>query len=263
MNKYLLLSLLLFLLGVCSCENPHIAKLKKEVEQTNAYCPINGGISGDLLSVTYNQDLNDVKFYWSLNEEYGSLMLLKQNKEYIYSNMKLMLKNSESNAILKDLVAAKASLTLIYKTSSSGKTVTFNLSNEELEKIYNSPTITEKEIAQLRIANSVAIQNEACPQKIDEGMYIEKTEIVDDYLVYYCSMDESIYSINQMKSSISEMYRGVREYLKSTISDPSMKKDIENLITLKMGFQYRYYGKTTKNFIDVKITPEELKTYTR
>lgn len=254
-----LLPILLF--GLFSCENPDITKLKKEVEQTNAYCPINGGINGDLLSVTYNKDLNDVKFYWSMDEELGSVMLLKQNKEYIYSNMKLLLQNSKSNILFKDIVAAKANLTLVYKTSSSGKTIKFNLSNEELEKIYNSPPMNKTDISKLTIANSIAIQNEACPQKLDEGMYIQKVEIVDDYLVYYCSLDENIYSITQLKKSVIEVNQGVREYFQSMLNDPSMKRDIENLILLKIGCQYRYYGKTSKKFIDVKISPDELKTY--
>ena len=73
MKKIIQIStILIFLLGLYACEKPSVTRLKKEVERTNSYCPINGGISGDLLSVKYNQDLNDVKFYYSLNEEYGS-----------------------------------------------------------------------------------------------------------------------------------------------------------------------------------------------
>ena len=191
-------TILLSLIAMTSCEDANVTKLKKEIHSADAMCPISYGLGGDLISIKYHEKDNTVLMYYSLNEEMSSHVFLKQNKDNMLKQFRLSLSHGDSQQMLKDIVNAKASLMVIYKTPSTGKTIKFSLPYEELKEIKNNP-LSEIEVKRMVLENSIAMQNSALPSKVDEGMVQTKVSIVDENVVYYYQMDEDLYDIKAMQ----------------------------------------------------------------
>ena len=256
----LIITLVISLLSITNCENGNVTKLQKEIHSVDAVCPISYGLSGDLLSIKYHEKDNMVLMYYSLNEEMSSHVFLKQNKDNMMKQLRLSLSHDKSRQMLKDMVNAKASLMVIYKTPSTGKTIKFTLPYEELKEIKDNP-LSETEVKRMILDNSVAMQNSSMPMKVDEGIVQTKVAIVDDNLVYYYEMDEDIYDMKVLKKMPAELKDGIREELKNMRRDPTMQRELQMLNALGMGYMYRYYGRTSKDYVDVIFTPNELSSY--
>lgn len=256
----LLLAILVALVSLTGCEDANVKKLKKEIHAADAVCPISYGLGGDLISIKYHEKNNTVLMYYSLNEEMSSHVFLRQNKENMLKQFRLSLSHDSSQQMLKDMVNAKASLLVIYKTPSTGKTIKFSLPYEELKEIKDNP-LSETEVKRMILENSVAMQNSSMPMKVDEGMVQTKVAIVDDNLVYYYEMDEDLYDIKALKKMPVELKDGIREELKNMRRDPTIQRELQMLNALGMGYMYRYYGKTSKDYVDVVFTADELERY--
>ena len=253
-------TILLSLIAMTSCEDANVTKLKKEIHSADAMCPISYGLGGDLISIKYHEKDNTVLMYYSLNEEMSSHVFLKQNKDNMLKQFRLSLSHGDSQQMLKDIVNAKASLMVIYKTPSTGKTIKFSLPYEELKEIKNNP-LSEIEVKRMVLENSIAMQNSALPSKVDEGMVQTKVSIVDDNVVYYYQMDEDLYDIKAMQKMPEELKDGIRQELKNMRKDPTIQRELQLLNALGMGYMYRYYGKDSKEYVDVIFSPEELSKY--
>ena len=83
-------AILLSLIAMTSCEDANVTKLKKQVASLNALCPINAGVGGDFLSIKYNENDKNVYMYFASNEQFGSQFFLKENRENVLTNLKLM-----------------------------------------------------------------------------------------------------------------------------------------------------------------------------
>lgn len=127
-----------------SCESQAVKNLKKQVEITNAQCPLNGGSGGDLISVKYDEKHNQVAFYWSINEDFATIDFLRTSEEDVRNQIKLMFQDNSAREMLKELIKAGASLNLVYKSPSTGKTAQFLLSLEDLKDIQNAKEYIEE-----------------------------------------------------------------------------------------------------------------------
>ena len=175
-----IISVILLLITATSCEDGNVTKLKREVAVANASCPVSLGIAGDLVSIKYYDKDNTVLLYYSVNEELSGGIFLKKNKEVMQKQFRLLFSNPESAEMLKDIVNAKAGVTIVYKAPSTGKTVKYSLSYEELKEIKNNP-LSSQELNRMIIETKVEVENSRCPFKSDEGMVTAKVAIVDDY----------------------------------------------------------------------------------
>lgn len=226
----------------------------------NAVCPINYGSAGDLISIKYQEEHNTVLMYYSLNEEYSSHVFLKQNKNNMMKQFRLSLSNDNSRQMLKDMVNAKASLMIIYKSPSSGKSIKFTLPYDELKEIKEHP-LSESEIMRMMLENSVAMQNSSLPKKYDNGIVLTKVSIVDYKLIYYYEMDENIYNLTDIKNSQAELEDDMKEDLIDMQTDRKVQQDLKTLNALNMGYMHRYYGNSSKKFVDVELSSDELSRY--
>lgn len=252
-----LIAILIALVSLTSCEDGNVTKLKKEIAVANASCPVCLGIAGDLVSIKYYDKDNTVLLYYSVNEELSGGIFLKKNKGVMQKQFRLLFSNQESAEMLKDIVNAKAGVTIVYKAPSSGKTVKYSLPYEELKDIKNNP-LSSQELNRMIIETKVEVENSRCPFKSDEGMVTAKVAIVDDYIVYYYEMDESMTDIKEMKRKQSQYKEYMAGELKKLRRDPTIQRELQMLVPLGMGYQYRYYGNKSKEYVDVIFTPEEL-----
>lgn len=245
-----------------SCEDRYVTNLKKQVKIANASCPINYGIGGDLLSMKYDEKGNQVLMYFSVNEDIAGGIFLKENQENVKKQLRLSFSNNEAKQIVKDIVNAKSGITAIYKTPSTGKTVKISLSYDELKDIKDN-SMSQDEINRMMIQNKVAVDNARCPFQSDEGMITAKVAIVDDYIIYYYQLDEEIYDIKEMKRNQEIVKQTMADELKKMRKDPTMQRELRLITSLGMGYQYRYFGDKSKDYVDIIFIPEELRKYLR
>ena len=76
-------------------------------------------------------------------------------------------------------------------------------------------------------------------------------------------MDESLFDMKEVKRHQNELKENVREALKSMRNDLTMQNELQMLVGQNIGYQYRYYGNKSKEYVDVIFTPEELSKYIR
>lgn len=241
---------------VTSCENENEKRLKREIKAADSQCPANMGMMGDMLSVKYDEKAKDVLVYFSINEEIVSIEALKNNEQMTLQSTKLSFSKGESREMLRDMINAGASLSIIYKSASTGKNFKVHLSLDDLKEIEQSP-MTERDVNKLLIENQLAIENSRCPYIIDEGMEMVKAYDDGANIVYDCRIDEDLYDMSSLKYAQAE----IKQNMKDIFKDPLMKKSFNTIKSLGKGLIYHYYGDTSGESIDIAFTNAELNRY--
>lgn len=259
-SAFKILNILLFSILLFSCENGNVTKLRREVGKLNAICPISAGVAGDFLSIKYNEKEGIVYMYFASNEEYGSQFFLKESRENLRTNLKLMFQKDNYYQFLKDMVNAQASLILTYKIPSTGQSTSFKIPYEELKEIKNNP-ISPRERDRIILENQISIENARCPYEIEEGLKMIKNELVDDNIVFYIQVDEDIYNFKEWENSSNEIKDFTSQNFKDLKRDPTMQNHLKLLTSAGIGYHYRYFGSKTKKYVDVIFTPQELANY--
>lgn len=250
------------LLLLAGCVDGNKTKLKKEIAVANVDCPINMGIIGDLLSIKYQEKENRIIMYYSINEEVGGGVFLQKNKEKLHQQFRLSFSKSESQQMLKDIVNAKASVLMVYKAPSSGKTTKFELPYEELKELQTNP-MSDHDIQRIMIVNKIDVENARCPYKSDEGMTTTKVALVDNFIVYYYEMDESLYDMEDIRRQASYLKEADESNLKNMNNDLYIQNELKLLVNQNIGYKYRYYGNKSKKYVDIDFTSDELSKYLR
>lgn len=255
-------TILLTLIATSSCENANVTKLKKQVASLNAMCPINAGVGGDFLSIKYNEKDQNVYMYFASNEQFGNQFFLKENRENVLTNLKLMFQNDDSREMLKDIVNAKAGVVITYKLPSTGKTARFEIPYEELKDMKNNP-MSQHDRNMIIMQNKLANENNRCPYETEPGVKMAKVAMVDENIVYYLQVDEDMFDFKQWKKSAADIKQMTADNFRELRNDPTMQSEFRLLTSEGMGYHYRYYGNKSKDFFDVIFTAEELRTYMR
>ncbi|MGN0402513.1 MAG: hypothetical protein ACI4HQ_09700 [Acetatifactor sp.] len=234
-----------------------MTKLKKQVASLNAICPINAGIGGDFISIKYGDKDGNVYMYFLSNEQFGSQFFLKENRNNVLVNLKMIFQNDASREMLKDMVNAKAGLIITYKMSSTGKTATFEIPYEELREMNNHP-ISQHERNIIIIQNKLAIENNRCPYETEPGVTMAKVALVNNNIVYYLQVDEDMFDFQQWEQSKDEIKQMTTNNFKELRDDPTMISEFRLLISEGVGYHYRYYGSKSKSYFDIIFTLDEL-----
>lgn len=249
---------LVILVGLSSCENLHVAKLKHEIEAANKQCPVNMGMMGDMLSMKYDDNAKEVQLYMSLNEDMISIDALQNSENLASQSMKLSFSCGEYKEMLKLMINAGSGLAMTFKSASSGKSFKVNMPLDELKDMVDNP-MKESEINRLLLENQLAMENSRCPYSVDEGMEMEKAFDDGDNIIYVCRIDEDMYDISAIRYAQAE----IKDRIKDMFTDPVMKKQIELMQSLGKGFTYRYYGDASGEIVEITFTKEELRQFVK
>ena len=250
--------LFLCLISVClfSCENANEKKLKREIEVANQQCPMNMGMLGDMISMKYDEKDKEVQMYLVVNDDFFNIDVLRNNENMARQSMKLSFSKGESREMLKEVIDAGASISITYKSGSTGKTFKMAQSLDDLKEIYDNP-ISDSEISTLMLANTIAMEDSRCPYIIDEGM--EMTSVRDDgeNIIYSCRLDEDIYDMSYFKYA----YNDVKEGVSSVFDDPVVKRELSLIVSQGKNLIYRYSGDRSGEYVDITFAPYELNKF--
>lgn len=259
MKRRNLLALLLMAVMVCGllgCKaKMRETQLALEIKEADKECPISLGMVGDLLSVKYDEETKTVKLYLSLNDEVD-IDALKENSDLQLATLKLSFSDGDSRELVEMIYDAGATMEVVYKSASTGKTYTVELTRDDLKDILDYE-YSDREMAELTLANSVRMENAKCPYKVDEGLEMVRVYDSGDNVVYVAEADESVYDIDVMR----ENETGMKLAIAGLFTDPIVRNEIENYVTLDKGLVYRYVGKKSGDTFDLTFPPSELKLY--
>lgn len=249
--------ILVFVVALIGCEDQNVKKLKQQVAAADAECPFSYGVGGDLISVKYDENNNNVNMLIAVNEEYCGHIFVKENKEAMMSNFRLMLSNNNMRGMLNDIANAKAGLSFTFKAPSTGKTLKLSLTNKELKEIKDSQ-LTDLEIQKLFIENMITLQNTACPYDLYEDVKITKVYLADDFMVYDCEVDEVAYDFKVVKGNIDAGKKDLLDNLEKGCHDPTLQKQLGTLTKTGIGIKYHYYGNKSNDYVDIILTTDDI-----
>ncbi len=250
-----------FALCLSSCEEEgDLAKLKKGIEYTDSKCPVTVNELCKIVSAKYDDESHTVQLKYSIEEELFDFDEISNNKQSIANAYKLVLsgtyKSDKNFHDLLDLVVkTESDLSITFLGANSGKSIEIPFSADDLEEIINNP-LSEKEINEKMLKDKIETTNAALPTPVYDG--VEIVEVRDDgaNIVFSARVDEEVYDFN-------ELYK-IRKSLKEDMieeynNDAAGKSELKLYNSLGRGIVYHYYGDTSGESFDVRITNDEIK----
>ena len=104
----------------------------------------------------------------------------------------------------------------------------------------------------------VEMTSAALPMEIDEGMTMTDYRLSDETIVTTIVVDESLYSISQMRSNKSMIKDAM---LEEGVKDPSSKATLDLCKISHTGLRYHIMGNQSHQSFDVDITSQEIVDY--
>ncbi len=237
-----------------SC-NGNKAKIMEMVNAINDMCPIDMGMMGEMTSVEYDEEANEVQSTITMDEDFMSVEALAGNKRMATNQLKLYFLKEETKESLKELISAGVGYAYIYKGAESGKTCKISLTNEEINDLWNNP-IPQDELNEMMLENQIAMESAQYPSLADVGLTIMSMRDDGEYVIYECEVDENLYDISAFRAAKNEMKEAMRE----TFDDVTAKQQLSVFAAADRGLIYRYYGETSGDAVDIVFTSRELRT---
>lgn len=260
--KKLFYVLLGFILLITSCvDEPSQARLriKKQLDSINNQCPIDM----DIIKIDGMSMENDtIVIQYSVDDNYYPVKMMgeiyKQHKEDVNTTTYLTFLEgfSDTTNMKKDLMLMNASIKYIVSGQSIFDKYEIFISNDEIQKLSKSH-ITEYERNRLLIKNKLAGEAYRCPYKIEEGMWMDKVYLENNYITFKIKVDENLYSISLLQSRPQELKAALLENVNNM---PSLMAygDLLAIDNCHLGIQYLYVGSKSGDVASVKLESSDM-----
>lgn len=262
MNKYIYYIIIFCSAVLFSCVNSNEKKsaLTLEIEGVQNHLPLDFSI-GKITEINLSD--NCLNFVTSIDEDNTNMEDIFQNKDLMKENLITLIKMSRSEeTTLNDSMSKMMSLVandncamkFIFRGSNTGKEFEIYISSEDIHKSLDSTddsSVTAFEYIDRMIASS----KEEMPKNLAEGIDVVDIYKDDKYLYFVCSMDESLYSLENFDESIKS---GEIDMMEDRENDSMLDAMCKMLKQADMGIVYRYIGNSSKNYVDKVYESEDL-----
>lgn len=243
------IALSIFATTFCQNQNSTSKLINDYIAEYNSLCPIQHGVFTDI-GITYKEgfvvfesivDENSVDF----KSIVGNSQQFKQNK------FKILAFVDELDDFLKELKQTKTGLAYRYKGNKSGVVVTISFTTDEIGQI-----LSYSENPRTFLNSEVNNTNNVMPIKIDNIQTATKMSVENGYIVYYIDIDESLYSMENLKYISSDRKRRlIEEYHNPDKPDFIIARACKKN---QYGIEHRYIGNRSKKSVSIKIEWTEL-----
>ena len=250
MTLVALMGCVVMLLAGCLAEN----KLKLAVDAANKKCPLSMGAAGDIESIEYEDGV--VTYTLALDEQLSNLKAMSENPDVVKRTVMTNFANpsSELKAMHDLILDANASVRYVYKGKSSGESfeVTFTADELKAAEDNTNPTAEDKLNAEIEATNM------QLPMQVDEVTVLEKMVVEGNSVVYLYQVDESVVSIDDMRSNTD----ATKENLKNSLMNggPLVQGFMKKVVDTGRDLRYRYTGSKNKETAEVVFTPADLQS---
>ena len=239
-----------------ACDNAK-KRLQTEIENVNeTSCPMDMGMVGELTSVEYDPDENEVAmtvtFSANLPIKPSSLSGMKNTvKRVMFTGW---MNNSDVTKTFKDIADAKASLCVVMQKAVGEDELRINVSESEIKDLVNGniDQVSSREMLELM----ASITNVQCPLRIDEATVLSTVSVEGDNFVYNYSVDESVVDMDLLQANLYKVEGEVRQKMLS--NDPTVTSIVALAKENDAVFVHRYTGDQTGKTCQFKIKASEL-----
>ena len=249
-SLFLLMATLAFVAVSCKSDSDRAKnELEKMAKEANESCPFSIGMVGEITSIEF--DGKNLVFYASVDEDFVDLDVLEQNPELakegafqaMFSNA-----NAETKKLMEELEKANAGLRAVYKGKTSGRTVSFTISYDELKKRSDNPS--EAMDPDEFLEQNVRVTNNQCPVSVETGIVMQEVFVEGSNVVYLYSMDEDLYDIDQMEENRSEAQALLDDEIRNLERDAAGKQFLDACRNAHKNIIYRYVGSASGKSVD-------------
>jgi len=172
-------------------------------------------------------------------------------------------KDEELGKLIKNCIKLNVGLAYKYIGSISNKTTTIKLDPDELQDAISAKSSETEPVTRSDLEQIIKDQNKMMPMGSGEFV-INKVELIDNYITYICTVDESVTDdlygesfIDYLKENTNASKSYIKTYIKGT-KDYYTDKLIKNCIKLNIGIAYKYVGSISNKSITIGLDPDEL-----
>lgn len=229
------------------------SQLKRIVQLMDKSCPFSAGESITMDKVAYDGHAVTINYF--VKEGVLNFDQIRANEETFRANMLLGYANDTEagfKKLMDAIVKAGAALNIVFNSESDGS-VALHFTSEEL-KANRSSSEGNPEMKLKINADNARLQT---PAVVAEGMVMTDVTLDSHYYTYVYSCDESIYDMDVLMESISEMKEAIMEDVLGE-DDMITKGMIGLLKDTRRGFAFKYVGSTSGKTVTVYLEPDEL-----
>ena len=234
--------MLLASMTLCSCDSSK-KELRANVESVNSECPIDLGMFGEISSMEFNEDEDDVVFTMTISKDMPiKISALNKLKNTLKRAMLGSWAESEDGIkMMKVIAKADSKITIVLQTEGTNQNVKIKVSKDEV-----------RDLAEGKI-------DPISPRDLLELTTLSSASLEGDNFVYNYSIDESSISM----ASIEENRESIKANLKQVLSgsDPTIKQMVSVCKNADTGILYRYVGDISGNVCIIKFSPSELSDF--
>ena len=239
------------------CGSNEKTKLSEEVKALDKDCPMNMGMTGDMMRVSYDDKDNMVKIYYSINDDNLSIEALKRNEELAFQALQIAFNNDmEAHNMVDQMVKADASMEVTFKSANTGNSLPLKVPLDKLQKLIKTH-LTVEQANRMWLENQMALENARCPYQVDEGVEMVKMGEEEDNLVYTYRVDEDLIDISEIEKGKDKLKKNWEQAL----SDSYKARQVRMLSSLKMGMVCRFVGDKSGKIAEISFTAVELGKY--
>lgn len=250
--------MLLASMTFCSCDSSK-KELRANVESVNSECPIDLGMFGEISSMEFNEDEDEVVFTMTISKDMPiKISALNKLKNTLKRAMLGSWAESEDGIkMMKVIAKADSKITIVLQTEGTNQNVNIKVSKDEVRDLADGKIdpISPRDLLETYVTST----NAQCPMQVDELTTLSSASLEGDNFVYNYSIDESSISM----ASIEENRESIKANLKQVLSgsDPTIKQMVSVCKNADTGILYRYVGDISGNVCIIKFSPSELSDF--
>lgn len=248
--------LFVMVLSLSSCREKIAAnELASKVKNTNDQCPVRTQF-GELSSVRYDKDKNEVVFDCKVDTKQldCDFEVLRKYSKIWRENVLIQFGDPALQSIIKDIVAANASMSINYKDTSSKSALSAHFSADEL-KTSLEESLSPKERSRRLLDFNILISKARCPLVADEYTTLVDVNDEGDNVVYSYTVDESSVDMALVQENIDEFKKNMIRELRT---NPVERQTAALIRENGKGVIYSYKGDRTGTVVEVPVTVAEL-----
>lgn len=256
MKKTIFAALMLLIsFAIISCDSAK-KELKAEIEIANQDCPQDMGMIGQLTSIEYDEESDEVVMTLTISKDMPlNITALNKVKNMLKRAMLSAYAKSEASAkLMKDIARADSKFTVVFQTAETNETLKLHISKDEVEDIANGniDPVSPRELLEINVAST----NAQCPMKISDAMTMSSVSLEGNYFVYNYSVNEQYASVEAIEASQSEVRASIKQMLAS--DDPTIQRLVAICKEANTGAMFRYIGDTSGYTCTIKFESSEL-----
>ena len=245
--------LALIMLSACGSSKQ---KLKADVEAANKECPLDLGMVGEMTSIEYDADADEVVMTMTMNKDLPMKISALNNLKSTIKRaaMAQWVKDETVMDMMKEIASADSKVAVVMRSADKSESIKINVSRDEVKDLAKGEVdpISPRDMLEILVATT----NAQCPMTIDEVTVLSSVSIEGNNFVYNYSIDENYVSVADVEQNKAVLRASIKEKLSNP--DQLIQKVVEVCKNANAGLSYRYVGDISGDVSVINFSPSEL-----